>query len=130
MCRDHQRKLQQAQAQLRKLQEEGAALRKQLQGAERRDRLAVLCRNQAESGLKAAAGLRRQLASRERQLEAQSLAAAAAAAEAERLRAQGQQGQQELGRALADRAELHDAGGWDEACAIGGRFMHAKLCSS
>lgn len=97
--------------QVRTLQEERSALLKQVRGAERRDRLAELCRRQAESGAKAAAELRRQLASRELAAEAQALAAAAAAGEAERLRVQLQQEQAELGRALADRAELQDAVG-------------------
>lgn len=96
--------------QVRKLEQDRAALSKRLQDAERRDRLAELCRRQAESGAKAAAELRRQLAAREQQLEAQSLAAAAAAGEAERLRQRLQERDEQLGRALADRAELVDTG--------------------
>lgn len=64
---------------------------------------------QAESGARAAADLRQQLAARERQLEAQSLAAAEAAAEAERLRQRLGRQEQELAGALADRADLQDA---------------------
>ena len=118
---------------MRKLQEERAALSKRLQSAERRDRLAELCRRQAESGAKAAAELRQQLAARERQLEAQSLAAAAAAGEAERLRQQLDERDRELGQALADRSELEDTGRWvaREGCAcrgtrlLGSRAWHA-----
>ena len=118
---------------MRKLQEELAALSKRLQSAERRDRLAELCRRQAESGAKAAAELRQQLAARERQLEAQSLAAAAAAGEAERLRQQLDERDRELGQALADRSELEDTGRWvaREGCAcrgtrlLGSRAWHA-----
>lgn len=99
---------------MRKLLEERAAAAKRLQGADRRDRLAELCRRQAESGAKAAAELRQQLAAKERQLEAQSLAAAAAAGEAERVRQQLEERERELGRALADRAELEDTGGFGQ----------------
>ena len=105
--------------QVRKLHEERSALSKRLQGAERRDRLAELCRRQAESGAKAAADLRRQLAAREQQLEAQSLAAAAAAGEAERLRQRLQERDEQLGRALADRAELVDTGAGGQASVDG-----------
>lgn len=47
VCRDHQRQLQAAQAQLRRLREREAALVKEVQAAARRDRLAELCRRQA-----------------------------------------------------------------------------------
>lgn len=46
LCREHQRRLALAQAQLRKLQEQHVALRRELQAAQRRDRLAELCRRQ------------------------------------------------------------------------------------
>lgn len=105
----HLSKLQAAQAAAAKLRGERAVLQAALQGAERRDRLAELCRRQAESGAKAAAELRRQLAAREQQLQAQALAAAAAAADAQQLRGQLQEQEGELGRVLADRAELSDA---------------------
>ncbi|KAL4457510.1 hypothetical protein ABPG75_012375 [Micractinium tetrahymenae] len=108
LCREHQRRLAQAQGQLRRLQEQQAALQKGLQAAQRRDRLAELCRRQAESGQRAAAKTRQQLAAQQQQLEAQSLAAAEAAAEAARLREQLRQAEVELGRALADRADLSD----------------------
>lgn len=46
LCREHQRQLAQAQGKLRKLQEQRGALQKELQAAQRRDRLAELCRRQ------------------------------------------------------------------------------------
>lgn len=64
---------------------------------------------QAESGAKANAELRQQLAASQRAQQAQALAAAAAAGESERLRAQLQQRDGELGQALAERADLTDA---------------------
>lgn len=50
LCREHQRQLAQAQGQLRKVQEQRAALQKELQSAARRDRLAELCRRQVGWG--------------------------------------------------------------------------------
>ena len=69
---------------------------------------------QAESGAKSTAELRQQLAARERQLEAQSLAAAEAAGDAARLRGRLEQSEVQLGRVLGERADLEDAGG----CAV------------
>ena len=74
---------------------------------------------QAESGQRAAAQSRQQLAAQQQQLEAQSLAAAEATAEAARLRERLRQAEMELGRALADRADLSDAGREAQGAAMG-----------
>ncbi len=76
---------------------------------------------QAESGQRAAAQFRQQLVATQQQLEAQSLVAAERAAEAARLEERLRQAEAELGRALAERADLSDAGrrGRNRVC---GRF--------
>lgn len=97
-------------SQVAKLQQERSALVERMQGTERRDRLAELCRRQALAGAKAASELRQQLAERDQQLQSQCMAAAAAEADAARLRDQLAATQAALERAQLERDDGHDAG--------------------